>query len=102
MVRTIAFAIVINPWPVSYEGVATAPQAVEYHVRSPFLANLLVRSYERSPDNALFRWLAEDVYGMDVAVSYIATEFTNRRQPEKIAALRTFVINWRDEMKSGQ
>jgi hypothetical protein len=86
----------LNPWPVSYEGVATSPQAVEFHVRSPFLANLLVLSYERNPDGGLFRWLAEDVYGMEVAVSYIASEFNNRRQPEKIDALRTFVIEWRD------
>jgi hypothetical protein len=82
----------LNPWPVSYEGVATTPRVVEYHVRSPMLANLLVLSYERSPDGALFNWLAEDVYGMEVAVSYIAKEFNNRKQPEKLDALREFVI----------
>jgi hypothetical protein len=64
-----------NPWPVCYEGSATAPGAVEEEVRWPVAANLLCWSFEHRME--WFSPLAERIYGEDLARVYLAKSFRN-------------------------
>lgn len=86
-----------NPWPVSYEGKSTPAEAVEQQVRSPLLANLLVWSFERHPDGALFRWLSDEVYGRPVSARYLRKELVNRGEEERLPDLDREVARWRRE-----
>src|SRR6185503_530063 len=75
----------LNPWPVVYEGSATAPGAVEHYVRSPLLANVLVASFARDPESPAFRALAEH-YGPRVTAGYLQKAAINLRRPELLRA----------------
>ena len=75
-----------NPWPVVYEGAATAPGAVEHHVRSPLLANVLVRGFERGADGAAFRLLFEH-YGRRVSLGYLHKALVNLRREHLLPRL---------------
>ena len=87
----------LNPWPVAYEGVATRAYDVEAEIRSPFLSNLLVWSFEQAPRGRLFRWLAHDIYGRRLTLRYLQTEFWNRREPEQLQQLAILALRWRTE-----
>jgi len=84
----------LNPWPVAYEDAATPPTAVEAKIRSPFLSNLMVWSFQHNPDGPIFRWLAEDLYGRDTSLEYLWKEFLNRKQPDKLKDIKKLAKKW--------
>ncbi len=64
-------------------------------MRSPFLSNLLVWSFERNPEGALFERLSTH-YGRPVTLGYLEAELWNRRRTDARERLLRLAERWRD------
>ena len=82
-----------NPWPVIYEGAATLPGSVEQEVHSPLLANLLVHSFARDRQGALFATLSRH-YGRELTLRYLHKAIYNLRRGDLVPPLHALAREW--------
>ncbi len=75
------------PFCIANEGPRTPPGHFSQTIRSPFLANLLVMTFERNPEGEMTRRLIESIGDDDACFRHLYYSGIHMRNPDLVAAL---------------
>lgn len=75
------------PYCVANEGFRTPPGHFSQVIRSPFLGNLLVMSFERNPEGNMTRRLIDSIGDDEACVRHLYVSALHMRNPELVAQL---------------
>ena len=76
-----------NPYCVANEGVRTPPGHFSQEIRSPFLGNLLVMSFERDPEGNMTRRLIDSIGDDEACFRHLYVSALHMRNPELVEKL---------------